>query len=109
MSKVVYTPRSILLTGGAGFIGSGTVLRLIREYRDYKVCAWEKGSVVTIYPEYILISINTSIIFLFSHHLYSSHSSGIPFGLRHCFFFDLMLIDCSFGQAGLLFFRVQLG
>lgn len=62
MSKVVYTPRSILLTGGAGFIGSGTVLRLIREYPDYKVCAWEKGSVVTIYPEYILISINTSII-----------------------------------------------
>lgn len=65
MSKVVYTPRSILLTGGAGFIGSGTVLRLIREYPDYKVCAWEKGSVVTIYPEYILISIIHLLFFYF--------------------------------------------
>eukprot|EP00729_Bicosta_minor_P011818 gene11816-25445_t len=42
MSKVVYTPRSILLTGGAGFIGSGTVLRLIREYPDYKIVVLDK-------------------------------------------------------------------
>lgn len=92
MSKVVYTPRSILLTGGAGFIGSGTVLRLIRDFPDYKVCAWEKGSVVTIFPPFL-------------SHILPAFLSVYVIG----FFFDLMLIDCSFGQAGLLFFRVQLG
>ena len=34
---VVFTPTAILLTGGAGFIGSNAALRILREYPDYKV------------------------------------------------------------------------
>lgn len=33
-----YVPKSILITGGAGFIASHVVLRLLREYSQYKVC-----------------------------------------------------------------------
>ena len=32
-----YQPKNILLTGGAGFIGSHVVLRLVRRYAHYKV------------------------------------------------------------------------
>ena len=32
-----YTPRSILVTGGAGFIASHVVLRLVNRYPDCKV------------------------------------------------------------------------
>ena len=34
-----YKPRNILLTGGAGFIGSHVALRLIQQHPEYKVCA----------------------------------------------------------------------
>ena len=37
---VVFTPTAILLTGGAGFIGSNAALRILREYPDYKVQGW---------------------------------------------------------------------
>lgn len=32
-----YTPKNILITGGAGFIGSHVVLRLVKNYGQYKV------------------------------------------------------------------------
>ena len=32
-----YKPRNILLTGGAGFIGSHVALRLIQRHPEYKV------------------------------------------------------------------------
>ena len=34
---VLHTPKAILLTGGAGFIGSNCALRILREYPQYKV------------------------------------------------------------------------
>lgn len=34
-----YRPRSILLTGGAGFIASHVAIRLVEQYPDCKVCA----------------------------------------------------------------------
>ena len=34
-----YKPRNILLTGGAGFIGSHVALRLIQRHPEYKVCS----------------------------------------------------------------------
>jgi UDP-glucose 4,6-dehydratase len=37
MEDGVYTPKNILLTGGAGFIGSHVVLRLLRNHPQYKV------------------------------------------------------------------------
>lgn len=32
-----YTPRNILVTGGAGFIGSHVVVRLVQRYPQYRV------------------------------------------------------------------------
>lgn len=32
-----YTPKNILITGGAGFIGSHVVTRLVAKYPQYKV------------------------------------------------------------------------
>ncbi|KAJ8617237.1 hypothetical protein MRB53_013423 [Persea americana] len=37
-----YTPRSILITGAAGFIASHVTNRLIRNYPDYKIVALDK-------------------------------------------------------------------
>lgn len=34
---VVYTPKVLLITGAAGFIGSNATLRILREYPAYKV------------------------------------------------------------------------
>jgi UDP-glucose 4,6-dehydratase len=31
-----YKPKNILLTGGAGFIGSHVAIRLLQRYPDYK-------------------------------------------------------------------------
>jgi UDP-glucose 4,6-dehydratase len=42
MDTLDYVPTSILLTGGAGFIGSNTALRILREYPDYKVVVLDK-------------------------------------------------------------------
>lgn len=39
-----YRPRNILLTGGAGFIGSHVVLRLVRRYPEYKVRLTRDGA-----------------------------------------------------------------
>jgi hypothetical protein len=33
-----YTPKNIMITGGAGFIGSHVVTRLVAKYPQYKVC-----------------------------------------------------------------------
>lgn len=33
----IYVPQNILVTGGAGFIGSHVVLLLMRRYPNYKV------------------------------------------------------------------------
>eukprot|EP00492_Amphilonche_elongata_P005764 TRINITY_DN93_c0_g1_i3.p1 TRINITY_DN93_c0_g1~~TRINITY_DN93_c0_g1_i3.p1 ORF type:complete len:108 (+),score=28.25 TRINITY_DN93_c0_g1_i3:170-493(+) len=37
-----YEPKNILLTGGAGFIGSGVVLYLMKKYPQYKVVVVDK-------------------------------------------------------------------
>jgi len=38
----VYTPKVILLTGGAGFIGSNTLIHLANKYPDYKLICLDK-------------------------------------------------------------------
>lgn len=35
----VYTPKAILITGGAGFIGSHVIRRLVKHHPEYKVLA----------------------------------------------------------------------
>lgn len=35
-----YVPKSILVTGGAGFIASHVVIRLVKSFPDYKVTVW---------------------------------------------------------------------
>jgi len=37
-----YTPKNILLTGGAGFIGSHVVFKLVQSYPQYKVVAYDR-------------------------------------------------------------------
>jgi dTDP-glucose 4,6-dehydratase len=38
----VYTPRNILVTGGAGFIGSHVVIQLVNKYPQYKIVNYDK-------------------------------------------------------------------
>uniref|UniRef100_A0A7S3EE11 NAD(P)-binding domain-containing protein n=1 Tax=Rhodosorus marinus TaxID=101924 RepID=A0A7S3EE11_9RHOD len=38
-----YRPRNILLTGGAGFIGSHVTVKLVEKYPDYRVIVLDKG------------------------------------------------------------------
>lgn len=40
----IYEPKNIMLTGGAGFIGSGVVLFLVKKYPDYKIVVVDKVS-----------------------------------------------------------------
>ena len=35
-----YVPKSILVTGGAGFIGSHVIKRLVKHHPEYKVRHW---------------------------------------------------------------------
>ena len=37
-----YKPTSIMVTGGAGFIASHIVIRLVKEYPQYKVVCFDK-------------------------------------------------------------------
>ncbi len=37
-----YKPKNVLITGGAGFIGSHVTINLVRKYRDYKVVVFDK-------------------------------------------------------------------
>jgi len=39
-----YVPKNILITGGAGFIGSGVVTHFVKKYSDYKVVVVDKLS-----------------------------------------------------------------
>jgi UDP-glucose 4,6-dehydratase len=41
-SSEVYDPQCVLVTGGAGFIASHVVLRLVRNYPDIKVVVFDK-------------------------------------------------------------------
>jgi len=40
----IYEPKNIMLTGGAGFIGSGVVLFLVKKYPDYNIVVVDKVS-----------------------------------------------------------------
>mmetsp|Transcript_25198 Transcript_25198/g.82699 ORF Transcript_25198/g.82699 Transcript_25198/m.82699 type:complete len:678 (+) Transcript_25198:18-2051(+) len=42
MSSEPYRPKNILLTGGAGFIGSHVVIRLVQQHPEYKVIVLDK-------------------------------------------------------------------
>lgn len=37
---VEYKPKNVLITGGAGFIGSHVTIRLVQKYGCYKVGGW---------------------------------------------------------------------
>ena len=41
-NTTMYEPRSILVTGGAGFIGSHVVLLLLKKYPQYKIVNLDK-------------------------------------------------------------------
>ncbi len=46
-----YTPKNILITGGAGFIASHVVIRIATLYPQYKVWGgWRAGSCSGHYP-----------------------------------------------------------
>ena len=38
----LYTPRNILITGGAGFIASHVVILLVKKYPQYKIINYDK-------------------------------------------------------------------
>ena len=38
----VYTPKNILVTGGAGFIASHVVIQLVQQYPQYKIVNFDK-------------------------------------------------------------------
>ena len=38
----VYTPKNILVTGGAGFIASHVVIQLVKQYPQYKIVCFDK-------------------------------------------------------------------
>ena len=40
--SVKYTPTSILLTGGAGFIGSNVAIAIVNKYKEYKIVVIDK-------------------------------------------------------------------
>ena len=40
--KNVYTPKAILITGGAGFIASHVALRMVNRYPQYKIVVLDK-------------------------------------------------------------------
>jgi len=44
LSHAHYKPKNVMLTGGAGFIGSGVVLYLMKKYPDYKIVVVDKMS-----------------------------------------------------------------
>ena len=37
-----YTPKNIMVTGGAGFIASHIVIRLVKKYPNYKIVNFDK-------------------------------------------------------------------
>lgn len=37
-----YKPKNVLITGGAGFIGSHVTINLVKKYGDYKVVVFDK-------------------------------------------------------------------
>ena len=89
---VVYTPKAILLTGGAGFIGSNAALRIIREYPDYKVracCANSK---------------HVQRLAVVCSEFSSTFSYFCCFGLFTRLFY---VAGCCAGQAGLLRIHAQ--
>ncbi len=49
MATEQYTPKTILVTGGAGFIASHVVIRLVNNYPQYKVTALCRQACITGY------------------------------------------------------------